>query len=123
MTNATKTKMVTNPFGATKPKDDMSIIKSHVDRLFQDAPAMRGQLCENPVTGGYYVAGEDPIAPQKRRCVAHCSPANGLHIYGPQDAQPLPISDEEIEDRKYAWDSEHLAQLHRLVLRLLSPIS
>jgi hypothetical protein len=27
-------------------------------------------------------------------------------IYGPQDAQPLPISDEEIENRKYAWDSK-----------------
>jgi hypothetical protein len=25
---------------------------------------------------------------------------------GPQDAQPLPISSQEIEDRKYAWDSE-----------------
>lgn len=99
MTNVAKTKQITNPFGPTKPEDAVSIIKSHVDRLFKDAAPLRGQLCENPVIGGYFVFGEDPIAPQKRMVHRALLAREWFAQYGPQDAQPLPISFTEIEKR------------------------
>ena len=107
MTDTTnKTATVPNSFSAPQMEDAMNKIKLQVDRLFRDAPPGHGQRCQNPVTGGFYVGFEDPIAPQKR--IARCAllAREWFAIYGPQDAQPLPISGYEIEDRKYAWDSK-----------------
>jgi hypothetical protein len=108
MTDRTKTHLFRSSIGP-QMKHAMSIIKSHVDRLFEDAPPRRGQLCENPVVGGYYVGGEDPIAPQKRMVHRALLAREWFAVYGPRDAQPLPISSTEIETRKYAWDSKHPA--------------
>ena len=49
----------------------INTIESLVDRVFRNPELTRGQICENPVTGGYYVGGEDPIGPQKR--MVHCA--------------------------------------------------
>jgi len=46
-----------------------SRLDRRVDDLFAKSAARYGQQCENPVTGGRYVGGLDPIEPQKR--VAH----------------------------------------------------
>ena len=84
-----------------------------VDRLVEDLfaknPGQHGQQCENPVTGGRYVGGLDPIEPQKRMARDALLARERFAIVGPKDMQPLPISDEEIEDRKYAWDSKQPA--------------
>jgi hypothetical protein len=107
MTDTTNnTDTVPNPFSAPQIEVDMSIIKSHVDRLFRENPPRGGRLCLNPVTGGRYVGGLDPIEPQKRMARDALRAREWFAIVGPKDMQPLPISDEEIEDRKYAWDSK-----------------
>ena len=91
----------------------IQIVKDRVDRLVEDLfaknPGRYGQQCENPVTGGRYVGGLDPIEPQKRMARDALLAQEMFAVLGPKDMQPLPISDEEIEDLKYAWDSKQPA--------------
>src|ERR1019366_10512741 len=92
---------------------EIQMAEDRVDRLVEDLfaknPGQYGQQCENPVTGGRYVGGLDPIEPQKRMARDALLARERFAIVGPKDMQPLPISDEEIEDRKYAWDSKQPA--------------
>lgn len=89
---------------------EIQMAEDRVDRLVEDLfaknPGQYGQQCENPVTGGRYVGGLDPIEPQKRMARDALLAREWFAIVGPKDMQPLPISDEEIEDRKYAWGSK-----------------
>ena len=41
-------------------------LRREVERLFAEISAKRGDLCENPVTGGEFVSGFDPIQLQKK---------------------------------------------------------
>ncbi len=111
MTDTTnKTATVYNSFSAPQIEDTMNKIKLQVDRLFRDAPPVHGQQCENPVTGGRFVYGVDPIEPQKKAARAALLARERFAIVGPKDMQPLLISCEEIEDRKYAWESKQPAR-------------
>jgi hypothetical protein len=83
-----------------------------VDRLFRKDPPRYGQQCVNPITGGHYLGGLDPIAPQKRMARRALRAREWFAIYGPQDAQPLPLSGDEIEDRKYACESKQPSLSH-----------
>jgi hypothetical protein len=89
---------------------EIQMAEDRVDRLVEDLfaknPGQYGQQCENPVTGGRYVGGLDPIEPQKRMARDALLAREWFAIVGPKDMQPLPISSEEIEDRKNAWDSK-----------------
>jgi hypothetical protein len=93
---------------------EIQMAEDRVDRLVEDLfaknPGQHGQQCENPITGGRYVSGLDPIEPQKRMARDALLACEWFAIVGPKDMQPLPISDEEIEDLKYAWDSKHPAR-------------
>lgn len=117
MTDAIETKLVTNPFDAPQTEVDMSIIKSHVDRLFKDAAPRRGQVCKNPVTGGHWLHGDDPIAPQKRTAARALLAREWFAIYGPHDAPPLPLSDAELEDLKYTDPFSHIVECFAYSLR------
>jgi hypothetical protein len=81
-----------------------------VDRLVEDLfaknPGRYEKICTNPVTGGRFVYGVDPIEPQKADARRALLARDRFAIVGPKDMQPLPISDEEIEDRKYAPGSK-----------------
>jgi hypothetical protein len=77
-----------------------------VEDLFAKNPGRYGEVCENPVTGSRYVYCVDPIEQQKSAARDALRAREWFAIVGPKDMQPLPISDEEIEDRKYAWDSK-----------------
>ena len=92
---------------------EIQMVEDRVDRLVEDLfaknPGQYGQQCENPVTGGRYVYGVDPIEQQKKEARDALLARERFAIVGPKDMQPLPISDEEIEDRKYAWDSKQPA--------------
>jgi len=92
-----------------------------VDQLF--STGRYGEPFINPVTGFGFMYGDDPIEPQKeaaRRALglifslvkegnvhgcAQLLAREWFAINGPADAQPLPISDYDIEDRKYGWGS------------------
>jgi hypothetical protein len=71
-----------------------------VDRLFGENPPRYGQRCTNPVTGGHYVGGLDPITPQKRMARLALLAREWFAPHGPPDAPPLPVSHDEREDLK-----------------------
>jgi hypothetical protein len=95
----------------------MDSIKTHVDRLFKDAAPWRGELCENPVTGGYWLPGDDLISRQKRMACAALLAREWFAIYGPHDAPPLPLSDAELEDLKYTDPFSHIVSCFAYSLR------
>jgi hypothetical protein len=81
-----------------------SPIEESVDRLFSEieTQAKRGDLCRNPVTGGCFVWGLDPIALQKKEAVVALRAREWFAVNGPAGAPPLPLSDNEIEDYRNA---------------------
>jgi hypothetical protein len=85
----------------------MNIVKSHVDHLFRDAPDRSDKIRQNPVTGGSWLVGADPIAPQKRMAHRALFAREWFAVYGPHDAPPLPLSDAELEDLKYTDPFSH----------------
>jgi hypothetical protein len=87
-----------------------------VDRLFKANPR-RGQA-RNPVTGGGYIAGNDPTAPQKRAAYRALRARKWFSKNGPADAPPLPLSHAEREHlksgglpHKVAWYARSLESL------------
>jgi hypothetical protein len=82
-----------------------SPIEELVDRLFGEikAKAKRGDFCDNPVTGGCFVWGLDPIAPQKKDAVVALRAREWFAVEGgPPGAPPLPLSDNDVEDYRSA---------------------
>jgi hypothetical protein len=84
---------------ATKFK---SPIEELVDRLFSEIKAKHGECCDNPVTGGGFAWGIDPIATQKKEAVAALGAREWFAVNGPQDAPPLPLSDGDVDHYRNA---------------------
>jgi hypothetical protein len=74
-----------------------SPIEELVDRLFGEIKAKRGEHCDNPVTGGGFIWGIDPIATQKTEAIAALRACEWFAVNGPTDAPPLPLSGEDVE--------------------------
>ena len=72
-------------------KENMSVIKAHVDRLFENAPDLAGTIRQNPVTGSSWLNGVDPIAPKSFRHVAHSSLASIFPDLGRRMRRPCPF--------------------------------
>jgi hypothetical protein len=85
-----------------------SIIKDYIDQLFRDAKPEHGQLCENPVHGGLWLVGEDPIAPQKDAARRALVAREWFYVHGPKDAPPLPLSGIEQGQLRYRDPLGHL---------------
>jgi hypothetical protein len=77
-----------------------SLIEKEVDRLFSEAKAKRGDFCVNPVTGGHFVWGEDPIEPQKRDAARALFAREMFALSAPLDTPNLPLSYGEREHLK-----------------------
>jgi hypothetical protein len=69
-----------------------SLIEKEVDRLFAELNAKPGECCDNPVTGGGFVWGVDPIAEQKEAAIVALLAREWFAANGPPDAPPLPFS-------------------------------
>jgi hypothetical protein len=117
MTDVIETNLVTDPpFSPSSPKP--RIIKSYVERLFkEDGPCRKGELRQNPVHGGNFVYGEDPIAPQKRDARRSLLAREWFYEFGPHDAPPPPLSSWEIEDMRYKKPFHHLIAHFAMSLR------
>jgi hypothetical protein len=89
------------------------IIKQVVDHLFYKAPDRYDPHRTNPVTGGRWVRGLDPIAPQKRRARRALEAREWFAAVAPEDAPPLPLSHEAREDLKVAGLSHIVAWFAR----------
>lgn len=75
-------------------------VDQQVERLFKETPRTYGELCRNPVTGGGFARGLDPVKRQKeaaRRALRACE---WFRTHAPADAQPLPMSHYEREKLK-----------------------
>ena len=79
-----------------------NLIEKEVDRLFAALNAKPGECCDNPVTGGGFVSGLDPIATQKNEAVARLRARERFAKDGPPDAPPLPLSHADVEDYRNA---------------------
>ena len=85
-----------------------SLIEREVDRLFDAIVAPHGQCGNNPITGGGFVWGLDPIAEQKKDAVVAISAREWFAVNGPPDAPPLPLN---IDDRDHFRASGGLTAL------------
>ena len=74
--------------------------KAEVDRIFRVAHLPRGSVCENPVSGGKFVPGTDPMGPQKKRARLALEARDWFADHGPPDAPPLPLTYGDREDLK-----------------------
>jgi hypothetical protein len=70
-------------------------IRRDVERLFGEISAKRGDLCENPVTGGEFVYGFDPIEQQKETAYTRLRAQQYFVLNGPPDAPLIPTEDYE----------------------------
>ena len=78
-----------------------TLVGREVERLFSETPVRHGKTCENPVTGGRFVYGLDPIGPQKKEACRALLAREWFAVNGPADAPPLPITYEEREYLKW----------------------
>ena len=79
-----------------------SPIERLVDQLFSEIGAKQGECCRNPVIGGGFVWGIDPIATQKKAAVAALRAQEWFAVNGPRDAPLLPLSHNDVEDYRRA---------------------
>ena len=84
-------------------------IRREVERLFGEISAKRGDLCENPVTGGEFVYGFDPIQLQKKMAYHALRAREDFAVKGPADAPRLPLEHWECE--RVRWSGRPLDYL------------
>ena len=76
--------------------------KREVERLFAEISARRGELCENPVTGGDFVYGFDPIERQKEAAYRRLLIREYVALNAPPDAPLMPTDDYQRNRAKHA---------------------
>ena len=79
-----------------------SPIGREVERLFGKISARRGDLCINPVTGGEFVYGLDPIKRQKDAAYKRLLAREHFASHVPPDAPLMPTDDYERNRAKHA---------------------
>ena len=73
-----------------------------VERMFGEISATRGDLCVNPVTGGDFVYGFDPIKKQKEAAYTRILVREYFVLNGPADAPLIPTDERDRGHAKYA---------------------
>lgn len=74
--------------------------KDQVDLLFKNAADGSAEIRENPVTGGRFVAGLDPIRPQKLRAQKALEARAWFAEHKPDDVPDLPLRKQDRERLK-----------------------
>src|SRR6476659_34629 len=90
-----------------------------VDQLFTEIGAKLGDNCRNPVIGGGFVWGIDPITPQKKAAVLALRAQEWFAVNGPKDAPLLPLSHNDVEDYRRASGLTVLVGLYARSLSIL----
>jgi hypothetical protein len=67
-------------------------IKLKVEELFKNAPDRYEKFRENPVTGGSFVGGLDPVRPQKLKAQRALEAREWFAAQKPDDAPELPLT-------------------------------
>jgi hypothetical protein len=100
-----------------KQKENMNRIEMEVDQLFKQLTARRGEQCEFPIIGGWFIKGVDRVARYKRLACRALAAREWFAEHGPLDAPPLPLSDLEIEDLKFRDLFSHIISYFAYSLR------
>jgi hypothetical protein len=79
-----------------------------LDRVFQKANFQKRTLAVNPITGGLFMPGLDPIGHQKKLARRMLAARKWFFLHGPKDAPPLPLSPCEQAELKYRDPLGHL---------------
>ena len=79
-----------------------TLVRREVERMFGKISAKRGDLCTNPVTGGDFVYGLDPIKLQKDDAYKRLLAREYFAWKCPPDAPLMPTDDYERGRAKYA---------------------
>ena len=66
----------------------------HVEQLFAEAPDRYEKYRSNPVTGGMFLRGVDPVGPQKRIALKALKARDWFEPQRPLDAPELPLTKE-----------------------------
>ena len=75
-------------------------IQMHVDEAFASSVYTPGSERTNPVTGGRFIQGFDPIVPQTRRATRALEARAWFEAHKPADAPLLPLTQGERESLK-----------------------
>jgi hypothetical protein len=86
----------------------MSSIKKTIDRLFGELPTPYGELCQNPITGGWFLGGIDPIAEQRRLARRALLARRWCAKNDPPGLPPRPLDGVGIQDMKRGQGLLHL---------------
>ena len=79
-----------------------SLVEREIDRLFKQLNVTHGNIAPNPITGGSFMWGVDPIAVQKKEAALLLLAREKFALIGPADAPLLPLSEEEVDDYRNA---------------------
>ena len=79
-----------------------TLVRREVERLFGEISARRGDLCDNPVTGGEFVYGFDPIKRQKEAAYKRLLAREHFASHVPPDAPLMPTDDYERDRAKHS---------------------
>ena len=79
-----------------------TLVAREMERLFSEISAKRGELCTNPVTGGEFVYGFDPIKQQKDAAYKRLLAREHFTSHIPPDAPLRPTDDYERNRAKHA---------------------
>ena len=101
-------------------KQNETLPRREVERLFAEISAKRGGLCENPVTGGEFVYGFDPIQLQKKMAYHALRVREDFAVNGPADAPRLPLEHWECE--RVRWSGRPLDYLTGQYARSVVPL-
>src|SRR6516162_1639312 len=97
-----------------------TLIRREVEHLFGEISAKRGDLCTNPVTGGEFVYGVDPIRLQKKIACHAFRAREDFACNGPADAPRLPLEHWECE--RVRWSGRPLDYLTGQYARSVVPL-
>jgi hypothetical protein len=84
--------------------------RPYVDRLFKEAPDRRNKMRRNPITGGGWVPGRDPVDQQKHIARRALVVRQWFASHGP--GIPLPLTAEEREALKSRGGLDHVVSVY-----------
>jgi hypothetical protein len=93
-------------------------IEQKVEQLFADAlrRCSGGGCCQNPITGEYFVPGDDPVRPHKKRAIRALIAQSRFATENP-DMPDLPLNVRGVDFNKWESGLHYLIEAYTCSLR------
>jgi hypothetical protein len=94
-------------------------IEQHVEQLFTDAlrRTPKSCICQNPVTGEYFVPGDDPVRPHKERAIRALKAQERFAAEKSPDMPDLPLNVRAVDFNKWQSGLHYLIHAYTRSLR------